>query len=296
MRGCSSIPFCSVWMYNRDDIKFRESIMESCKCTWKVFLFVGLVVLLLSSALSCITVTSSPSPDSKPVPAPQPSPSVKPPVIVAFEVSPTKVTVVEPVTLKWEIGGATSVVIDQGIGKISPSGTKELILSQSTTYKLTAANAGGSVTRTASVVVYENVNASKIALTVDDVGTSGFNFRQNFEPDVDDTISTYYVKFVRAGTLSGKDEILDNAVSIHTTVAATEKRYTEIKANSKTNIANFATIGDEGYVLKFPGVDQSVPNTYAIRFRKNNVYVNIGTLANYNELESFARIVESRIR
>ncbi len=270
--------------------------MESTKCTYKVFLFLGLAILLISSAMSCVTLTSSPSPDDDSAPATQPSPSVKPPVIVAFEVSPTKVTMVEPVTLRWEVTGATSIVIDQGVGKVSPSGTKELIPAQSKIYKLTATNAGSSVTRTASVVVYENEKASKIALTVDDVKSSNFAFRQNFEPTVDDTISTYYIKFVRAGTLAGNDEILDNAVSIHTTVAAAAKHYIDIKAGNKVNISDFTTIGDEGYVLKFPGVDQSTPTTYVIRFRKNNVYVNMGTLANYNELESFAKIVGSRIR
>jgi hypothetical protein len=283
-------------MYNRDNVKFQESIMKSSKCMWKTVFFVGLAILLLSSATSCVTLTSSPSADSKPAPSPQPSPSVKPPVIVAFEVSPTKVTVVEPVTLRWEVTGATTVTIDPGIGKVPSSGTKDLIPAHSIIYKLTATNAGGSVTRTASVLVYENINASKIALTVDDVGASGFNFRQNFEPQVDDTTSTYYVKFVRAGSLAGRDEILDNAVSIFVTVAATEKYYTEIKAGNQTNIADFVTIGDEGYLLKFPSVDQNVPATHVIRFRKNNVYVNIGTLANFKELESFARIVESRIR
>jgi hypothetical protein len=270
--------------------------VKSSKCMWEVVLVVGLAIPLLGSVMSCVTLTSSPSAGSKPAPSPQQSPSVKPPVIVVFEVSPTKVTVVEPVTLSWEVTNATTVTIDPGIGKVPSSGTKELMPEHNITYKLTASNAGGSVTRTASVLVYENVNASKIALTVDDVGSSGFSFRQNFEPQIDDTTSTYYIKFVRAGSLAGRDEILDNAVSIFVTVAATEKYYTEIKANSQMNIADFVTIGDEGYLLKFPGVDQNTLATHAIRFRKNNVYVNIGMLANYNELESFARIVESRIR
>jgi len=221
---------------------------------------------------------------------------VKPPVIVAFEVSPTKVTIVEQIKLNWKVTGATTVTIEPDIGKVASSGTRDLVPAQSTNYKLTATNQGGNVTRTASVTVYENVNASKIALTDDDVGPSGYVFRQNFEPKVDDTISTYYVKFVRPGALAGRDEILDNAVSIHTTVAAAEKRYVDIKAGTSTNISDFVTIGDEGYLLKFPGVDQTVPDTYIIRFRKNNVYVNVGTLMNYEQLESFARIVESRIK
>ena len=48
--------------------------------------------------------------------------------------------------------------------------------------------------------------------------------------------------------------------------------------------------------MKVPGIDQNYPTTYAIRFRKNNVFVNIGTLSDLKELEFFARIVEARIK
>jgi len=266
--------------------------MGNIKCIRKLALFAGLGIILLISALSCVIPTGPSTVDSKP----ESSSSVKPPVIVAFEVSPTKVTIVEQVTLSWKVTGATTVTIDPDIGKVASSGTRDLVPAHSTNYKLTATNQGGNVTRTASVTVYENESASKIALTDDDVGSSGYVFRQNFEPQVDDTISTYYVKFVRPGALAGRDEILDNAVSIHTAVAAAEKRYIDIKAGTSTSISDFVAIGDEGYLLKFPGVDQTVPDTYVIRFRKNNVYVNVGTLMNYEQLESFARIVESRIK
>lgn len=269
--------------------------MGDNKRRWHLFLYMGLVVLLTSPAMACLSLSGSPLPENKPLPVPQ-SPSIKPPVIAAFEVSPTKVTVVESIMLRWDVTGAATVTIDQGIGEVPLSGTKKVTLARSTTYKLTAANAGGSVTRTASVMVYENENASKIALTEEDVKLAGFIFSQNTEPAVESTISTYYIKFVRRGYVLGRDEILDNTISIHTTVAATEKRYIEIKSNARQNIANVVTIGDEGYALKFPGVDQNEPTTYVIRFRKNNVYVNLGTLTNYKELESFARIVESRIR
>ncbi len=259
------------------------------------FLFWLIALLLASFVVACASMQSPPPPASQPQPAPQ-QPQVKPPVIVALEVSSTKVTVVEPVTLRWEVSGATAVTIEPDVGQVLLSGTKKLIPSRSIVYKLTATNAGGSAARTVAVTVYENVKASQIALNEDDVKQARFVYHQDFEPKIDDTISTYYVKFVRRGYLMGKDEIMDNAVSIHNTVAAAEKRYIEIKANSKDIMAGIATIGDEGYTVKILGSDASDPTTYIIRFRKNNVYVNLGTLTTIKELEYFARLVESRIK
>lgn len=260
-----------------------------------LFLVAGLAVLLATSVVACSGLSCSPVPENKPSPVPQ-LPQIKPPIIVAFEVSPTRVTMVELITLRWEVTGAATVTIDQGVGEVPSAGTKKITPVRSTVYKLTATNAGGSVDRTVSIMVYENEKASQIALTEEDVKSAHFIYSQNSEPKINDTISTYYIKFVRRGYSLGGDEILDNTISIHTTVAATEKRYIEIKSNARETIANIVTIGDEGYAIKFSGGDKSEPATYVIRFRKNNVYVNLGTIPNYKELESFARIVESRIK
>ena len=252
------------------------------------------LLLLVGSIVACATVESPPLPPTKPVPAPE-QPQVKPPAIAAFEVSPTKVTVVEPVLLRWEVTGAATVVIEPDVGQVPLSGTKKVIPSKGIVYKLTATNAGGSVTRTAAVTVYENVSAAQIALNEEDVKSARFVYHQNFEPKIDDTISTYSIKFVRRGYLAGRDEVLDNTISIHNTVAATEKRYIEIKSNARDIMAGIVTIGDEGYMVKILG-DASDPTTYILRFRKNHVYVNLGTLANTKELESFARLIELRIK
>jgi hypothetical protein len=259
------------------------------------FFYLVVIVLLASSIVACLSEPSVPAQVNKSPPAPE-LPKIKLPTIVAFEVSPTKVTTVETVTLRWEVTGADTVVIDQGIGQVSLSGTKKLVPVQSVVYKLTAINAGGSVTRTASVVAYENAVASKIALTDEDVKAAGFSYRRNTEPTIDNTISTYSIMFIRRGYVVGVDEVLDNTVSVHTTVAATEKRYIETKGNAKGNVSSIVIMGDEGYALKIPGGEQNEPATYVIRFRKNNVYVNLGTISNYKELESFAKIVEARIK
>ncbi len=54
--------------------------------------------------------------------------------------------------MKWEAKDAAKVTIDQGIGEVPASGSKQLSPSETTAYTLTASNTGGTVTR--SVVIY----------------------------------------------------------------------------------------------------------------------------------------------
>jgi hypothetical protein len=257
-------------------------------------LLLMLMVFLPSFFFACIVITESPVPEAKSIPSPQPS-TMKPPVIVIFEVSPVKVTSVESTTLRWEVTGADKVIIEPGIGEVPPAGIRNIKPSHNIVYKLTATNDGGSVVRNAEVIVYENVYASKIALTEEDVKSKGFVYYQNSEPTIKKTISTYYVIFKRSGFVAS-EEILDVTVSVHDSVTAAEDRYIEIKSNARTSISGVIAIGDEGYSMQLLGSGESELTTHVIRFRKNNVYVNIGTLPDSSELEYFARIIESRIK
>ena len=109
------------------------------------------VVFAIVSAIpffSCVPLQSPPK-EAQPVPAPaqpQVKPSINPPIIVTFEVSPSRVTAVEAVTLRWEVTGAATVAIDQDIGQVPATGTKKVIPSRGVVYKLTATNPGGSAT------------------------------------------------------------------------------------------------------------------------------------------------------
>jgi hypothetical protein len=75
------------------------------------------------------------------------------PVITAFTASPDTINAGQSSTLKWNITGATSVSINQGIGTIPSSGTQVVSPTQTTTYTLTATNSAGSATATATVTL-----------------------------------------------------------------------------------------------------------------------------------------------
>jgi hypothetical protein len=56
-------------------------------------------------------------------------------------------------TLSWSIAGSATVSIDQGIGQVTPRGTKTVSPSSTTIYTITAANSFGTSTATSQIVV-----------------------------------------------------------------------------------------------------------------------------------------------
>jgi photosystem II stability/assembly factor-like uncharacterized protein len=75
------------------------------------------------------------------------------PVIGGFSAGPATVDSGFTSTLSWNITGATSVSIDNGVGDVSGVTSKVVSPTQSTTYTITATNAQASVTASTSVTV-----------------------------------------------------------------------------------------------------------------------------------------------
>jgi len=75
------------------------------------------------------------------------------PVLMRFSVYPTSVTPGDSTTLQWQVGGATSVSIDQGVGVVPPSGELQVSPAATRTYTLTATNSSGSITASVTVTV-----------------------------------------------------------------------------------------------------------------------------------------------
>jgi hypothetical protein len=79
--------------------------------------------------------------------------TVSVPVIEYFTADPASFTVGDGSTLSWSVSGATEVTIDQGIGSVTPTGTRMVSPTTITTYTLTASNEEGSSTATVQVTV-----------------------------------------------------------------------------------------------------------------------------------------------
>ena len=62
------------------------------------------------------------------------------PIISYFTATPSTIKLGEKATLSWKVDNCTSVEIDEGIGKVSPTGSIEVSPLKLTTYTLTAKN------------------------------------------------------------------------------------------------------------------------------------------------------------
>ncbi len=72
------------------------------------------------------------------------------PVISSFSASPNSISTGQSSTLSWVVSGSTSLSLSQGIGTVTGT-TKTISPTSTTTYVLTATNAAGSVTASATV-------------------------------------------------------------------------------------------------------------------------------------------------
>lgn len=73
--------------------------------------------------------------------------------IVAFEATPSSITEGDSTTLMWNVTGATSIQIDQGIGTVAAAGTSSITPSATTTYTLSASNGDESASQSFTITV-----------------------------------------------------------------------------------------------------------------------------------------------
>jgi len=109
------------------------------------------------------------------------------PVIICFDATPGSIVEGESSTLSWDVSGAATASLDQGIGSVALSGTRTVSPGTTTVYTLTATNEAGSTTATAQVMVsaaakpdlvitsvkkYETVEGYIVSYTVRNQGTA----------------------------------------------------------------------------------------------------------------------------
>ena len=97
-----------------------------------------------------------------PAPAPQPKASIEPTTpdapaaaspVITLGISPSAIEKGQAATLSWNSTNATGVTIDNGVGTVEPSGSREIRPSESTTYLARATGPGGTSVAEARVTV-----------------------------------------------------------------------------------------------------------------------------------------------
>jgi uncharacterized protein YkwD len=81
------------------------------------------------------------------------SPSTSAPAISSFSPNPATIAAGQSASLTWNISGATSVSINNGVGDVSDVTSVSVAPTQTTMYTLTASNTAGSVTAATTITV-----------------------------------------------------------------------------------------------------------------------------------------------
>ncbi len=79
--------------------------------------------------------------------------AVNPPINATFTIYPNVISVSQFATLQWNVTGADSVTIDQGVGSVPPVGQKVVYPYYTTVYTLTATSSCCAVTKSAVLTV-----------------------------------------------------------------------------------------------------------------------------------------------
>jgi hypothetical protein len=91
------------------------------------------------------TATPTPMPPTRPVTIPTPVPTpMGLPVINYLRCEPPLIYRGSTATLSWSVSNATSIIINPGIGAVSPAGSRAVSPAATTTYTITATNSNGS--------------------------------------------------------------------------------------------------------------------------------------------------------
>jgi peptidoglycan-associated lipoprotein len=113
---------------------------------------VWIAVILVVFLAGCKKKPPPPAPPPAPkVEAPPPPPPA--PDITEFSAEPSTIERGQSSTLRWSVTNATQIAIDNGVGSVQASGSKSVYPNETTTYRLTASGAGGTLNKTATVTV-----------------------------------------------------------------------------------------------------------------------------------------------
>jgi hypothetical protein len=109
--------------------------------------------VLVTGCVSFPSATPATTPSTITTPSTStPSPSAQAPEIQAW-LTPSTITPKGTAALNWNVTGATSVTIDQGIGTVPFSGSRPLSPDVTTTYTITAYYSGGTVVNSLTLAV-----------------------------------------------------------------------------------------------------------------------------------------------
>jgi peptidoglycan-associated lipoprotein len=118
----------------------------------------GVLVLFATGCAKKTVATTAPPPPPAKIDTPPPPAPAKP-TVASFAAEPSTVVKGSPATLRLSVSDASDISVDQGIGSVQSTGTRQVFPSADTTYTLIARGVGGTTSATVSVRVTDPVSA-----------------------------------------------------------------------------------------------------------------------------------------
>jgi len=106
-------------------------------------------------------------PAAKPAPAPPPAPAPAPAATVSLSASPASVQKGQCATLSWSSTNASNVSIDQSVGRVDSSGSKQVCPDHTTAYRISATGQGDSASASTTVTVTHVVDRQTLHVNFD---------------------------------------------------------------------------------------------------------------------------------
>ncbi len=203
-----------------------------------------------------------------PPPAPAPAKPAPPAPTASLSASPASIQQGQCATLTWSSTNASSVSVDQGVGRVDPSGSRQVCPDSTTQYTITAAGEGESRTASATVTVKAKV-IDRLTIHVN------FDFNKATVRSADDADLQKAIAFVKKYPDSkiSIDGYTDNIGSDKYNLGLSERRAKAVEDYlEKHGVTDGARIKAVGHGKADPIADNSTPKG---RFQNRRVEINI---------------------
>jgi hypothetical protein len=200
--------------------------------------------------------------------------------IVSFDVEPSIINQGESANLSWVVIGASSVNIDNWIGRVALTGHKIIQPTQTTTYILTASNATLTKSATVKITVNNESNEStqpeKTLLTIT-VGSESHNYTLNILNALG-SISGQGSYINKAGKITGPNNYTGLSMSVLLkSITVLPNKYTLHAIASDGYSRNYSMDEVNGHVLVYNETGDEIGTenlTMIIAYKENGVTLN----------------------
>jgi hypothetical protein len=183
-------------------------------------------------------------------------PAPEKPLVASFTATPSTLPVGGGTTkLEWQVAGADSISIDNGVGVVTGA-SKDINVTSTKTFTLTATNAQGDSTQTVTVTVLQKPVIASFTATPTSLPLGGGTSKLEWQVTGADSISIDN----GVGVVTGKNKGVKVNVAVDVTVAVTKTfTLTATNAQGSTTLKTTVTVAQKPTIVSFKAVPSELP-------------------------------------